>query len=86
MPKKSTSTKSFEQRFQELEQIVDQLESGEVNLDHGLEQFERGLSLAQELKKKLTEVENKVEIIKKKFSKDLGDIETKESGDIGNTA
>jgi len=71
MPKKTTSDKNFEQQFKELEQIVDQLESGEINLDQGLQQFEHGLELAQELKKKLTDVENKVEIIKKKFSKDL---------------
>ncbi len=81
MPKKSTA-KNFEQQFKELEQIVEQLESGEVSLDLGLERFERGLALAQELKKKLSEVENKVEIIKKKFSKDLKDTDEPEDKTI----
>lgn len=62
---------SFEKQFQELEAIVAKLESGTANLDESLDQFKHGLELAQELKQKLTEVENRVEIIKKKFSKDL---------------
>lgn len=66
-----TSAKNFEQQFKELEAIVAKLESGEINLDDGLKQFEYGLALAQELKQRITEVENKVEIIKKKFAKDL---------------
>ena len=39
-----------------------------MDLDEGLKKFERGLELATFCKDKLTEVENKVEEIKKKFS------------------
>ena len=39
----------------------------QLDLDAGLKKFERGLELASELKKKLAEVENKVEEIKSKF-------------------
>ncbi len=81
MPKKTPTTKeSFEKQFKELETIVAALESGTANLDESLEQFKRGLELAQELKQKLTEVENRVEIIKKKFSKDLA-AETTDAAD-----
>ena len=38
-----------------------------MDLDKGLKQFERGLELASLLKEKLSEVENKVVEIKKKF-------------------
>lgn len=59
----------FSKGFQELEDITRWFDSQEtLDLDAGLKKFERGLELASELKKKLTEVENKVEEIKQKFS------------------
>ncbi len=59
---------TFTQAFQELEEITSWFDSQEsVDLDQGLKKFERGLELASELKKKLSEVENKVEEIKRKF-------------------
>jgi exodeoxyribonuclease VII small subunit len=64
---------SFEQEFKELEKLVQELESNSVQLEDGLAKFQLGLVLAQSLKAKLTEVENKVEIIKKKFSHDMTD-------------
>lgn len=53
--------------FAELEKIVDKFENGDVDLDEGLAQFERGLELAQHCKVRLKEVENKVVQIKRKF-------------------
>ncbi|MDG1950855.1 MAG: exodeoxyribonuclease VII small subunit, partial [bacterium] len=59
----------FGEAFAELEQITEWFDSEEnLDLDKGLKQFERGLELAGELKKKLNEVENKVEEIKEKFA------------------
>lgn len=78
MTKRATDKESFEQQFKELEKLVADLESGEVQLDEGLEKFKRGLVLAQALKAKLTEVENKVEIIKKKFTQDSSDDTTRD--------
>lgn len=66
MPKKKLN---FGEAFAELEQITEWFDSEEnLDLDKGLKQFERGLELAGELKKKLNEVENKVEEIKEKFA------------------
>ena len=63
--KKATN---FTESFQELEEITRWFDSQEqLDLDAGLKKFERGLELASELKKKLAEVENKVEEIKSKF-------------------
>jgi exodeoxyribonuclease VII small subunit len=60
---------NFGEAFAELEQITEWFDSEEnLDLDKGLKQFERGLELAGELKKKLNEVENKVEEIKEKFA------------------
>jgi exodeoxyribonuclease VII small subunit len=59
----------FAKGFEELEDITRWFDSQEnLDLDAGIKKFERGLELATELKKKLTEVENKVEEIKAKFS------------------
>ena len=58
----------FSASFAELEEIAEWFETEDVDLDEGLTKFERGLELAQVCKKKLTEVENKVTEIKKKFS------------------
>ena len=59
---------NFASAFEELEEITKWFDSQEqLDLDAGLKKFERGLELASELKKKLTQVENKVEEIKEKF-------------------
>lgn len=66
MPAKKTQ-KNFAENFKELEEITEWFESDDVDLEKGLAKFERGLELAQECKKTLKDVENKVEEIKKKF-------------------
>lgn len=58
---------NFEKAFEELEAITEWFERGEADLDEGLKKFERGLELAQVCKEKLSEIENKVNEIKKKF-------------------
>ncbi len=60
----------FEDAFRELEKIVEEFEAGEVDLEKGLKQFERGLELAKICKTRLKEVENKVTQIKKKFAEE----------------
>ncbi len=71
---------SFAKAFEELEKITQAFEKGSFDLDDGLKQFERGLELAAVLKKKLSDIENKVEVIKKKFGKELAK-DTKEEDD-----
>lgn len=58
---------TFAEAFTELEKLTEWFETEEVDLDEGLEKFERGLELASVCKKKLAEVENKVTTLKKKF-------------------
>ncbi len=65
MAKKSAS---FGEAFQELEDITAWFERGDVDLDEGLKKFERGLELAGICKAKLSEVENTVISLKKKFA------------------
>jgi exodeoxyribonuclease VII small subunit len=58
---------NFAKAFEELEAITEWFEQSEVDLDEGLKKFERGLELAKACKEKLSEVENKVKEIRKKF-------------------
>lgn len=58
----STNNK-FEQSIEELENIVKQLEKGELPLETSLQQFEKGIQLAQKCQKMLTEAEQKIEIL-----------------------
>ncbi|OGL61972.1 exodeoxyribonuclease VII small subunit [Candidatus Uhrbacteria bacterium RIFCSPHIGHO2_02_FULL_47_44] len=65
---KKQSPVDFAKSFEELEKITQWFDSEEhLDLDKGLKQFERGLELASMLKEKLSEVENKVVEIKKRF-------------------
>jgi len=68
-PKKQTS---FADAFAQLEELTQWFETQDVDLDEGIKKFERGLELAAICKKKLAEVENKVEKLKAKFD-DLND-------------
>lgn len=62
--------KSFQQLLTELEEITGNLEKPDLDLDVGLRDFERGLELSQELKKRLLEIEQKIEKVKTKFEQE----------------
>lgn len=53
----------FEKAFQQLEKIVQRLESEELSLDDSLKLFEEGIGLSRFCHKKLEEVEKKIETI-----------------------
>ena len=54
---------SFEKSVQELDSIVEKIESGELNLEQSLELFERGVKLTRECRKILDDAEKKIEIL-----------------------
>ena len=51
---------SFETNLSHLEQLVEKLESGEVDLNEGLKLFEEGVSVYKDCKKVLDKAEKKV--------------------------
>jgi len=57
--------KKFENALKELEQIVEQLEDGELPLDDALKLFEKGIKLSQFCSAKLDDAEQKVELLLK---------------------
>lgn len=60
MPKKAAS---FEDKLQALENLVEQMEDGELNLEDSLKHFESGISLARDCQEALKNAEQKVEIL-----------------------
>ena len=55
----------FEDALQRLEQIVDQLEAGDLPLDDSLKVFEEGVALARRCAKYLEEAEKRIELLTK---------------------
>ncbi len=60
---------SFETCLDELEQVVKQLEAGDLPLEKSLELFERGVSLSDSCRKQLEDAESRVEILLRKEGK-----------------
>jgi exodeoxyribonuclease VII small subunit len=65
MAKKDQPDKKFESALEELENIIEQLESGDLSLEDTLAAFEKGVSLVKHCNQKLSEVEKKVELLLK---------------------
>ena len=55
--------KSFEKSLNELEEIVEKLERGEMSLDDSIEIFQKGVTLSKDLSKMLDEIEKKITIL-----------------------
>ena len=58
-----TRANEFEKAFQQLEKIVQRLESEELPLDESLQLFEEGIRLSRFCHQRLEEVEKKIELI-----------------------
>ena len=56
---------SFEAALKRLEEIVEELESGDIEIESALKLFEEGTKLARTCQKKLSNVERRIEILKK---------------------
>jgi len=65
MAKKDSQELKFEAAVADLEQIVEQLESGDLSLEDSLAAFERGVGLVRYCNQKLSDVEKKVELLVK---------------------
>ena len=65
MAQKIPTNKKFEAALEDLELVVEQLETGELSLEDSLEAFEKGVGLVKFCNQKLDEVEKKVEILVK---------------------
>ena len=55
--------KSFEEQIAELEQIINELENGNLNLDDSVAKFEEGIKISKECNKMLENAEKKITIL-----------------------
>jgi exodeoxyribonuclease VII small subunit len=60
MPSSDKSIKDFEKSLLQLEQIVQQMEGGDLGLEDSLKQFEQGIKLAKNCQNALSTAELKV--------------------------
>lgn len=60
---KSEMNKSFEEAICQLEQIVTQLEKGDVTLEESIVSFQQGIELSRYCASKLDEAEKKISIL-----------------------
>jgi exodeoxyribonuclease VII small subunit len=55
--------KSFEQSLKQLEQIVHEMESGELPLEQAIRKFEEGIELSKFCAQKLEETERRITLL-----------------------
>lgn len=56
-------SKGIESKLQELENLLEELESGELDLDDALKKFEKGIKLSRECQKTLESAELKIQVL-----------------------
>jgi exodeoxyribonuclease VII small subunit len=56
-------SRTFESSLEALEQIVRQLEDGDLPLEKSLELFEQGIRLSRECQERLSQAERRIEIL-----------------------
>ena len=55
--------KSFEEQMEQLEQIVAELEKGELNLEESVKKFEQGINISKKCNDILEKAEKKITIL-----------------------
>jgi exodeoxyribonuclease VII small subunit len=63
MTNNEQSTRTFEASLEALEQIVRELEQGDLPLEKSLELFEHGIRLSRECQERLSQAERRIEIL-----------------------
>ncbi len=63
MKNATDQAKTFEASLEALEQIVHQLEDGDLPLEKSLELFEEGIRLSRECQERLSQAERRIEIL-----------------------
>lgn len=56
-------TENFEESIKKLEEIVTELEKGELNLDESVEKFEEGMKISKECNNILQNAEKRISIL-----------------------
>jgi exodeoxyribonuclease VII small subunit len=73
--------KTFEQSIKQLEQIVQELEAGDLPLEKAIKKFEEGIQLARLCAQKLDETEKKVSMLLKADQGNITETPFPDNGD-----
>lgn len=71
---------SFEQAIEQLTQVVDKIETGQVPLAESLEQYEKGMAMIAHCRKILLDAEKRIEKIAESDDTDTADEDSDEDG------
>ena len=63
MTNNESKSKSFEASLEALEQIVRELDDGDLPLEKSLELFEKGIRLSRECQERLGQAERRIEVL-----------------------
>ena len=69
MVEKEKREPKFEEALKRLEQIVEELEGGELSLEESMRQYEEGVHLSKLCSKRLEEAKKKIELLIKENGK-----------------
>jgi exodeoxyribonuclease VII small subunit len=69
MPEQQEPAQTFEAGLEHLEQIVKEMENGDLPLERALDLFERGIQLSESCRKQLEEAETRVEALVRRGEK-----------------
>jgi len=70
MPTSNKNSKSIEAKLIQLEEILEDLESGKLELDDALKKFEKGIKLSRECQQTLEKAELKIQVLMEDGLKD----------------
>lgn len=60
---------NYRQLNQQLEEILDKLQSGDLDIDEAIKQYEQGMAIVKQIQDYLKQAENKVTKVKNSFEK-----------------
>ncbi|MGL4654707.1 MAG: exodeoxyribonuclease VII small subunit [Sarcina sp.] len=63
---------SYEETYEKLEEIISNMERGELSLDESIKNYEEGVKLLNKLYKKLNSVEGKIKIVNNGAEQNFG--------------
>lgn len=62
-----SSPKTINQQIQELDELLEWFEQPDLDIEQALKKFDQGVDLAEAIKKRLAEAENKIKVLKQRF-------------------
>lgn len=74
-------TVDFESALEKLEELVEEMEHGELSLEESLKAFEQGVKLTRECQTALAQAEQKVQMLIEESAIDLDDLDDAEDFD-----